>query len=143
METRLNYTFRPDLTLDVYAEPFAASGRYFNQGELAFPRTRQVLRYGTEGTTAETLDNGSLRVTDGNHIFTLANQSFNVLSFRSNIVLRWEWRPGSTFFVVWQQDRFEGNTSSSRVRRNDLFRSLTSPGVNFFLVKASFWLPIG
>ena len=143
MQTRLNYTFKPDLTLDVYAEPFAASGHFFSHGELAVPRTREIRRYGTEGTTVEELEDGTLRVTDGDEMFDLANRDFNALSFRSDVVLRWEWRPGRTLFLVWQQDRFEQQTINSRVNAGDLFGSLTSPGINFFLVKASFWLPIG
>ena len=143
MQTRLNYTLKPDLTLDVYVEPFAASGHFFNDGELAVPRTREIRRYGTEGTTIEELEDGTLRVTDGDEMFDLANRDFNTLSFRSNVVLRWEWRPGSTLFLVWQQDRFEQEALNSRANAGDLFGSLTSPGINFFLVKASFWLPIG
>ena len=41
----------------------------------------------------------------GGSTFTLRNRDFNTLSFRSNVVLRWEWRTGSTLYVVWQQDR--------------------------------------
>ena len=143
MQTRLNYTFKPDLTVEVYAEPFAANGRFFNYGELATPRTREVRRYGSDGTTIETLDDGVLRVTDGEELFELANRDFKVLSFRSNVVLRWEWRPGSTLFVVWQQDRSEEQQVGSRVNAGDLFGSLTAPGINVLLIKASFWLPIG
>ena len=143
MQTRLNYTFKPDLTLDVYAEPFAASGDLFDHGELAVPRTRLVRQYGTDGTTAEPLADGTLHVTDGPDSFDLANRDFNVMSFRSNVVLRWEWQPGSTLFVVWQQDRFERTLTDVRINGGDLFGSLTAPGVNFFLVKASFWLPLG
>ena len=143
MQTRLNYTFKPDLTLDVYAEPFAASGDFSNHGELAVPRTRLVRQYGTDGTTAEPLADGTLHVTDGPDSFDLANRDFNVLSFSSNVVLRWEWQPGSTLFVVWQQDRFERTLTDVRVGGGDLFGSLSAPGVNFFLVKASFWLPLG
>ena len=125
MQTRLNYTFKPDLTLDVYAEPFAASGDFFDHGELATPRARQVRRYGTDGTTAQPLDDGTIRVTDGADTFDLANEDFNVLSFRSNVVLRWEWQPGSTFFFVWQQDRFDETTTDRRATGRDLFRSFT------------------
>ena len=143
MQTRLNYTFKPDLTLDVYAEPFAASGDFFNHSELAVPRTRIVRQYGTDGTTADLLADGTLRVADGQDSFDLTNRDFNVVSFRSNAVLRWEWKPGSTLFVVWQQDRFERTLTDARVAGRDLFGSLRSPGVNSFLVKASFWLPLG
>ena len=44
-------------------------------------------------------------MTAGGSTFTLRNRDFNTLSFRSNVVLRWEWRTGSTLYVVWQQDR--------------------------------------
>ena len=85
----MNYTFKPDLTLDVYAEPFAASGRYSGIGELVAARSRALRRYGTDGTTAVTLNDGSLQVTDGPATFVLNNRDFNALSFRSNVVLRW------------------------------------------------------
>jgi Domain of unknown function (DUF5916) len=139
---RLNYTFKPDLTLEVYAEPFAASGNYYNHGELRAPRTKDVLLYGTDGTQVEELPNGSLRVQDGTDTFTIGNDDFNVLSFRSNVVLRWEWRPGSTLFVVWQQERFSDETSAASVGAGDLFRSFAATGDNFFVVKASFWIPV-
>jgi len=51
MQLRANYTIGPDLTLELYGEPFAASGRYYGFGELAAPRTFNLRRYGTSGTT--------------------------------------------------------------------------------------------
>ncbi len=143
MQTRLNYTFKPDLTIDMYAEPFAASGDFFNHGELAVPRTRQTHAYTMGGLTTQLLDDDTLEVTDGRETFTFANKDFNVLSFRSNIVLRWEWQPGSTFFFVWQQDRFSETTRGQRLTGRDLLRSLTAQGQDIFLIKASFWLPFG
>ena len=141
-QLRLNYTFKPDLTLDIYAEPFTASGNFFDHGELAAARTRDHRLYGTDGTQVETLTDGSLVVTDGPDTFTLPNRDFNVVSFRSNVVLRWEWRPGSTLFAVWQQDRFSSLTSDERVTGGDLFSSINAPGDNVFLIKASFWIPV-
>ena len=102
MQIRLNYTFKPDMTLDVYGEPFAASGHYYDFGELAMPGERQLLVYGSEGTTITPGPGGSHTVTDPNGTFTLKNYDFNVRSFRSNVVLRWEWRRGSTLYLVWQ-----------------------------------------
>ena len=54
---------------------------------------------------AEKQTNGSLVVTDGAARFSVANYDFNVRSFRSNVVLRWEYRPGSLLYLVWQQAR--------------------------------------
>ena len=142
IQGRVGYTLRPDVNVDAYVEPFAASGRYANFGELALPGTRQRLLYGTGGTTAERQADGSIVVTDGSAAFTLANNDFNVHSFRSNIVLRWEYRPGSTLYLVWQQSRRLSETLSDRISLLDPFRSLTAPGSNYFVVKTSFWLPV-
>jgi len=139
-EVRWNFTFKPDLTLDLYGEPFAASGRYAHIGELVAARTRSIRRYGTDGTTLTTLPEGAHRVTDGPATFTLRHRDFNVLSFRSNLVLRWEWRPGSTLYLVWQQDRSAEIFTPDRVSLNDLFESVGRRGDNFFAIKASFWL---
>ena len=119
-EVRLNYTFKPDLTLDFYAEPFAASGHFNRFGELAAARDRLLLP-----VDAETIG--------------LEERDFNVQSFRSNLVLRWEWRPGSTLYFVWQQDRETEETLSRRASLRDMFGSIATRGDNFFAIKASWW----
>lgn len=143
MEFRLGLTLRPDLNLDVYAEPFAASGHYYDYGELLEPGSRERLKYGTAGTVLSANADGSQVVTADGRTFNLRNRDFNTLSFRSNVVLRWEWRAGSTLYVVWQQDRAGSEVLGSRVNINDAFRSVTAPGSNIFLIKTSFWIPIG
>ena len=130
------------MNLDVYAEPFASSGRYADHGELAQPRSRQPLIYGTSGTTVALQPDGSRIVVADSGTFTLSNTDFNVRSFRSNVVLRWEWRPGSTLYFVWQQDRYGTEPIGAPVRIGDVFRSVTAPGPNYFVVKTSFWLPV-
>jgi hypothetical protein len=140
---RLGFTLRPDLNLDVYAEPFAASGRYYDFGELLLAGTRERLTYGAAPDTAiATNADGRRAVTVGGQQFTLNSRDFNTLSLRSNVVLRWEWRPGSTLYVVWQQDRSETQTIGTPVGAGDVFRSLTVPGRNLFVVKTTFWLPV-
>ena len=139
---RMTYTFKPDVTLDVYAEPFAASGSYSNIGELLAARTRERRTYGSDGTTATQQGNGSLLVTDGASTFTVRNNDFNVRSFRSNVVLRWEYRPGSTMYFVWQQDRYISEAVGTPISAGDPFRALGEPGNNYFVVKTSFWLPV-
>ena len=139
---RMNYTFKPDVNIDVYAEPFAASGRYYDYGELWAPSSRQRLAFGTLGTFLQRQPDGSLRVSTGDTPFTLANNDFNVRSFRSNVILRWEWRPGSTLYLVWQQDRHAQDPIGTRASLGDLFSSLTKSGTNIVLIKMSFWLPV-
>lgn len=138
---RTTFTFAPDVDLDLYAEPFVSSGRFENHGELLLPGDRHLLTYGSSGTTVVLRPDGSRIVETPEGRFTLKNSDFNVRSFRSNVVLRWEWRPGSTLYFVWQQDRYSSEAMSEPVRLGDLFRSLTAPGQNYFVVKTSFWLP--
>lgn len=143
MQLRFNYTITPDLTLELYAEPFAASGRYSRLGELAAPRTFQLREYGTDGTTIVRDRDGNYTVTDngGADTFTFDNPDFNILSFRSNAVLRWEWRPGSTLYIVWQQNRFAEDTRGVHVGPGDLWDTVRAGGDNFFAIKVSYWIP--
>lgn len=142
-EVRFNYTFKPDLTLDFYGEPFAASGRYESFGELLEARSRLLRRYGTDGTLVTPAGEGVLQVTDGADTFVLRARDFNVRSFRSNLVLRWEWRPGSALYLVWQQDREADEITGRRASPSDMFRSFGTRGDHFFAVKASLWLSPG
>lgn len=143
---RLNYAFTPDMTLEIYAEPFAASGRYFNFGELAAPRSRDLREYGTDGTTVvrnvDAGGNATYTVTDGADVFTIARPDFNVLSFRSNAVLRWEWRPGSTLFLVWQQNRAGYSPEGRLVGPGRVWDSLSADGENILMAKVTYWLPV-
>jgi hypothetical protein len=141
LRARLNYTLTPALSLESYIEPFAASGRFFNYGELAAAGSRELRTYGTAGTTAERTDDG-LRVRDGGERFTLDIDDFNVRSFRTNLVVRWEWRPGSTAFLVWQQSLASETPDGRLVRPSGLWQALSARGDNFLVVNVSYWLPV-
>ena len=138
---RLNYAFTPNLTIQGYAEPFASSGRFRDFGELERARTFDLRTYGPgSGTTITRQADGRYRVTDGTAAFTFASPDFNVLSFRSNLVLRWEWLAGSTLFAIWQQNRSTVLPSGDLVGPGSLWDATTAPGDNFFAVKLSYWL---
>ena len=139
---RVNYALGPDLTLETYAEPFVSTGDYHGFGELAAARTHDLRAYGSDGTTIQREADGDYLVTDGGDSFTIRDPDFNVRSFRSNVVLRWEWRPGSTLFLVWQQDRSGQGRPGRMARPGDLWRTLDSSGNNFFAIKATYWLPL-
>jgi hypothetical protein len=144
-QIRANYAFSPDLNLELYAEPFASSGRYARIGELAAPRTRDLVEYGEPGTeTGLERDpaTGDFTVTADGGTFEIENPDFDVLSFRSNLVLRWEWRPGSTLFVVWQQNRSENEERGRLVGPGKLVESLRADGENVLALKFTYWLPL-
>jgi len=119
---RVDYTITPDLTLQVYAQPFVSKGTYANPRELANPR-------------AAAYDDRFKP-----YLGTVAS-GFNFKQFNSNVVLRWEYRPGSTLFVVWTQGRGDFfRATGTRSLAGD-FRDLFSlHPENTFLVKASYWL---
>ena len=135
---RLNYTFTPSLTLETYVEPFAASGRFHGFGELLAPRRSELLVYGTSGTSIVRNPDGTRTVTEGGDSFDIDDADFNERSFRSNAVLRWEWRLGSTLYLVWQQNR-SAQLPFSRARPGDLFDALDARGENVLAIKVSYW----
>ena len=144
LQLRANYTIGPDLTLELYGEPFAAAGKYRGLGELAQARSFRLREYGTAGTTIARDPSGNYTVTDNGGADTLqiANPDFHVLSFRSNAVLRWEWRPGSTLYLVWQQSRESFDQGGRLVGFRDLWDSFGAQGDNFLAVKISYWIPV-
>jgi hypothetical protein len=141
---RLNYAFTPNFTVEAYAEPFAASGRFYDFGELPAPRSRALRTYGAPGTgTTITKDSaGVSTVTDGASSFTIPQLDFNRLSFRSNLVLRWEWLPGSTAFLVWQQARQDQTAAGQLIGPRDVWNSTHAAGDNYFVFKISYWLGV-
>lgn len=119
--TRVNYTMSPRLSVQVYARPFVSSGAYESFSELIDPRAAsQVDRY-------QAIDYAG-------------NPDFNVHSFRTTNVLRWEYRPGSTLFVVWQQGRDGFQPRGDFALGRDVSRMFSAPSRNVFLVKVSRWL---
>ena len=140
---RLNYAFSPNLTLEGYAEPFAASGRYHALGELETAGSDRLRTFGTGGTTISRGNDGAWTIGAAGKTFTISNRDFNVLSLRSNVVLRWEWAAGSTLYAVWQQNRRAAELVDERARVGDLFNTAEAPGDNVFALKLSYWLPVG
>ncbi len=143
LEARLNWTFRPGLTLEGYVQPFLASAAFDGVRELRAPGTFSFLRYGQDAGTV-TRDGRELVIDpDGPGpapAFRLEDEDFNERSLRGSVVLRWEWRPGSTLFLVWQQQRSDvAELAGLRLRRdlNALFRARPA---NVFVIKASYWL---
>lgn len=141
---RLNYAVSPNFTVEAYAEPFAASGAYQRFGELAAARSRELRQYGDPktGTTIVRDADRSYTVTDGASTFALPNLDFNRLSFRSNLVLRWEWQPGSTAYLIWQNNRQTATPFGTVVNAGRLFDALAADGDNFLAVKVSYWIGV-
>jgi len=144
MDTRVEWTFTPLLSLQVYAQPFVSAGSYSGFKEFATPKTYDFAVYGKDrGTISRSADGVYTVDPDGAGLapsFAFGDPNFNVRNLRGNAVLRWEYRPGSALFVVWQQQRegFEpiGDFSTGR-DVGDIFKTVPT---NVFLIKATYWL---
>ena len=144
---RANVTLRPELTIQLWGQPFVSSGDYREFMRVTDPRApRYQDRWDVFGTDRAITDpEGDVMIDldgDGTTEVELGNPDFRVLSFRSNAVVRWEFRPGSTLFLVWQHGR-SGFTNDGRFAFGDGVRELfRSPAANTFLVKASYWFSL-
>jgi hypothetical protein len=143
MNTRLNITFTPTLTLEVFAQPFIATGRYSQFKEFAQPRRLEKRVYGSELGRIFSFE-GEYTV-DPDHTgpaeqFSFSDPDFNVRSLRGNAVLRWEFQPGSTLFLVWTQSRSAAADVGTMDFGRDLGALFDAPADNVFLVKVNYWL---
>jgi hypothetical protein len=153
LQTRFNATFTPDLSLELYAEPLLSSGNFGPLMEFAAPGTFSFREFGRDaGTVTKEADGRYLIDPDGDGpapAFRMRDPDFDIRSLLGSAVLRWEWSPGSTLFLVWQQarsDRLTGNPLDVGLHpvgrfdfRNDATALLDLKPDNIFLVKISYW----
>lgn len=149
--TRVEWTFTPDLSLQLFAQPFISVGTYAAFKELSAPRTRDYAVYGEDrGTITPNRDDDGELVgytidPDGTtsaaaRVFDIGNPDFNFRSLRGNAVLRWEYRPGSALFVVWQQQRADAGPLDGFDFRRDSQGLFRARPTNVLLIKATYWL---
>ncbi len=107
---RMNYSIRPNLSIQYYGQPFVSKGTYSEFKEIADPlNDRYENRFTTfsedEISYDATADEYAIdQNQDGTADFTVENPDFDFLQFRSNLVMRWEYKPGSTLFLVWNKE---------------------------------------
>ena len=143
METRLSVTFTPDLTLEVFAQPFISTAQYTRFKEFAAPRTVDKVVYGEDVGTITPSTGGYIVDPDGvgpAESFDIDDPNFNLRSLRGNAVLRWEFRPGSTLFLVWTQERSNEAPIGDLDFRRDIDALFAADANNIFLVKLNVWL---
>jgi hypothetical protein len=145
LDTRLNWTFTPNLTLQLYAQPFIASGEYTSFREFAAPRASRKLVYGRDvGTVAYDGTSNSYEVDpDGAgpaQPFTFANPDFTDTSLRGTAVLRWEYRPGSTLYFVWTQQRAGESPDGDMDFGSAVSQIGRDRATNVFQIKATYWI---
>jgi hypothetical protein len=123
LTTRVDLAFSPRLTLQLYAQPFASAGRFDRYVEVVDPRAART----ADRVRAFTPDT------------TLPDPAFHVRDLHANLVLRWEYRPGSALFVVWSQQREAALAGPFTHALGEVFGPFALRPADTVLVKLSYW----
>jgi Domain of unknown function (DUF5916)/Carbohydrate family 9 binding domain-like len=142
---RVNLNLSPNLTLQYWGQPFVATGRYYNYKFITEPMaTRYRDRFWTYNDSQISFDTDHYNIdenVDGKNDYQIGKGDFNVKQFLSNFVLRWEYSPGSTLFLVWSQTRSYNTDAGQMDFFNDignLFNKGLNTPHNVFLIKLSY-----
>jgi len=142
MTLRASYTLSPDLSIQVYAQPFVAAGSYGQYKEPVAPRAAHYDdRYAILPASQMMVGDDTIGVTrpDGT-TYAFGRPDFNFRELRSNVVIRWEYLPGSTLFLIWSQNRSD-SIIDGRFRPGTDFADLaTAPGEHVLLAKLTLWM---
>jgi hypothetical protein len=143
LSLRLNYTINPNLTIQYWGQPFISQGTYSDFKSITDPlAVRFEDRFRLYGPDEVTLNEGLYEVDenqDGQVDFSFTNPDFSFIQFRSNLVVRWEYIPGSELFLVWSQDLTTSGDPSTNLLP-DLESNIFGTGLaqNIFLIKATY-----
>ena len=149
LNTRVNWAFTPDLSLQVVIQPFIQARNFYFFKEFLRPGTYDFAAYGRDKGTMTYDQATRLYTVDPDaggpaNSFTFGSgfgqDDFNFRSLRANLVLRWEYMPGSTIFVVWQHLRSHVGLVPDFDFPRDTNQLLAEPSDNIFLLKLSFWI---
>lgn len=155
--TRVNVTFNPHLTLQLFAQPLLSAGEFVTYKQFSEAGTDQFdpFEEGTAdvtGTSVRCVGGRTCRVGDDRFVdfqgdgvsdISFRERDFRVRSLRGNAVLRWEYRPGSTLYLVWQQGRyFEDRAASEFGLRQEFGRLLGQQPDNVLILKMNYWLSL-
>ncbi len=139
---RMNWTFTPKLSLQLYLQPLVSSGDYELFKELARSRSFDFNVYGETNSTITR--NGEEYTIDPDasgpaQPFSINNPDFNYVSLRGNAVLRWEYLPGSVLYFVWTQEREDNEPNGNFTFGPSLNRLASANPDNIFMVKMTYW----
>jgi len=141
---RVNLTLSPDLSIQYYGSPFVSTGRYSDFKRTTAPLAEKYTDRFRGLLGAEIVYRPETNVFDVSEAgvqYSFGRPDFSFRQFRSNLVLRWEPKPGSSLYVVWSQGR-TSESSAWQGSLSDNYSALwNAPSQNVFLVKLSYWLP--
>jgi hypothetical protein len=144
VDNRVEWTFTPALSFQLYAQPFVSAGRYSGFKEFLTPKKFEFAKYGSQLGTIARSSTGTYTVDpDGSGpspSFQFNDPTFNIRNLHGNAVVRWEYRPGSALFVVWQQRRSNFQPFGDFNAGRDVAGIFRTVPTNVFLVKATYWI---
>ncbi len=121
---RINLNLSPNLTFQYWGQPFVASGRYYDHKYILDPMaTRYSDRFHTYSSDQITVGTDNYLVDenmDGTDDYTIGKSDFNFKAFLSNLVIRWEYSPGSSVYLVWSQNRSGYDSNGNMDYFNDM-----------------------
>jgi hypothetical protein len=143
---RINYSINPNLTVEYYGQPFISAGRYSNYKVITNPyaddfSSRYHVFTGNE-ISPDGINCNIDEDQDGIYDYSVCNQDFNFRQFRSNLVLRWEYLPGSTLYLVWSQGRTSTANNGRYDFNMDIDELFSAVPRNIFLIKFSYWFAL-
>jgi hypothetical protein len=145
---RINVTVNPELSLEYYGQPFVSAGKYSNFKRItetdADRFNERFHVFNNEEITFIGADNKYNIDEDlnGSVDYNITTPDFNFSQFRSNLVVRWEYSPGSTLFLVWSQGRTSSASNGRFSYGNDMKDLFNIVPHNVFLVKFSYWFSL-
>jgi len=139
---RFEYYVSPEISLQYYGNPYASTGTYENFREVADASNRSLeKRYiGLENTAL--INNRYILKRDGISAYNIPNPDFNFQEFRSNLVGRWEFRPGSTLYLVWTNTRSNYSDQSDQSIWKSFGNIKNVKSENVFMLKFSYWFSL-
>ena len=144
LDTRLDWTFSPRLSFQLYLQPYVVSALFRELKELRAPSTYDFDVYGGSRGTITRDPAGTYTIDpDGpgpSSSFALGDPNFNFRSLLGNAVLRWEYRPGSVLFLVWQQNRNGAQPFGDFDFSRDVRAVFDQSPENIVAIKATYWL---
>ncbi|MDO9258180.1 MAG: DUF5916 domain-containing protein [Bacteroidales bacterium] len=142
LAARINIGLTPDMSIQYYGQPFFFSGNYSHFKTITQPDSPDYNDRFHEYTADELISDSESGVytihTDGNTDYSFDNPNFHFLQYRSNLVYRWEYKPGSTVFLVWSQGRTTDGSDGNFMFGNYADELRNTHPQNDFLVKISY-----
>jgi hypothetical protein len=138
---RANLVIRPDLTIQYYGSPFVSNGSYSGFKRATTPRADSYpdrFHSFEASEIAYAAGSNAYMVNEAGSHYLFTNPDFDFRQFRSNLVARWEFKPGTSVYVVWSQER-TGDSVLGKPLTSSLDALRQVPATNVLLVKLSYW----